>query len=679
MTVIVAGSGASGLVAAIAAAAEGADVLLLERSARLGGTTALGGGRVWVPANHCPENSGDSPEAARAYLDGLFPARYAHMTEAFVANAPVMARFVGDRTPHRFAACARYPDYHPDRPGATLGGRCLDMLPVDPSAMVPLAREVLVPPGYLPMTHAEWERWRYPDNFDWSLLRRRQGDGIRTNGVALAASLTDGAVRAGVRVRTSARLTAVTLGADGAVARAIIEHGGGTETTTATMTATAVILATGGFDWDENLRRAWHPAAQRATGAAPGNTGDALRIACRLGAATDNLAEGWWMPMMALPGEELDGRPYYRSLIRERAVPRQIMVNAAGRRFTDEASPYNDVGKAMHGRDSGGCPNDPAYMIFDSRFLRRYPLPGVSPGTRVPGWVASAQTPARLASLIGVDPDGLERTVAEWNKACGEGADPEFGRGGNPYDRYGGDPDACPAPNLGPLSEPPLHAVRVLAGTIGTKGGPVTDANGMVLTGDGTPLPGLYAVGNAAAFWTGDAYPAPGATLGIGMTMGYLAGRHAAARLPADRDELRLVEQPQPAAVRLAARHLRPGARAVLRRRGRQRDVPADQCRQRRLRLEAADVRQDPLPQLADRLPADRLLARRIGHHGVLFVQRRDSRGVLGVGPLDEQAGQVLWLACFLVHDSSLPSGDLEVQQIVFLGFRIISYGTETA
>jgi 3-oxosteroid 1-dehydrogenase len=149
--VIVAGSGASGLVAALAAAAGGADVLVLERSEQLGGTTALGGGRVWVPANHCPENAGDSAEAARSYLGGLFPARYAHLTEAFVANAPAMARFVEERSPHRFAACPAYPDYHPERAGATAGGRCLDMELADLSAMAPQARQVRLPPGYLPI------------------------------------------------------------------------------------------------------------------------------------------------------------------------------------------------------------------------------------------------------------------------------------------------------------------------------------------------------------------------------------------------------------------------------------------------------------------------------------------------------------------------------------------------
>ena len=529
--VIVAGSGASGLIAALAAAIGGADVLVLERSGLLGGTTALGGGRVWVPANHCPENAGDSPQAARAYLDWLLPGQYAHMTSAFISHAPEMARFAQAHSPHRFAACPHYPDYHPGRPGATLGGRCLDMLPAGLSAMVPMARQVRRPPGYLPMTHAEWERWRYPDRFDWDLVRRRERDQIVTNGPALVAALADGVIRAGGRIQAGSRLTDVTVGTHGTVTGAVVSRGadsrGGDDQAAQRLRADAVILATGGFDWDEGLRRAWHPPAQRATGAPPGNTGDALRIATRLGAEAVNMGEGWWMPMMAVPGEEIDGRPYYRALIRERAVPRQIMVNAAGRRFTDEAAPYNEVGKALHGYDSRGCPNDPAHLIFDAGFARRYPLPAISSGA-VAEWVPRAWSLPVLGRLIGVDPDGLEETVRRWNKACAAGEDAEFGRGANAYDRYGGDPDAVPNPNLGPLTEPPFYAVRVLAGTIGTKGGPVTDTSGTVLTSSGDPVRGLYAVGNAAAFWTGDAYPAPGATLGFGMTMGYLAGRHAA-------------------------------------------------------------------------------------------------------------------------------------------------------
>jgi 3-oxosteroid 1-dehydrogenase len=184
----------------------------------------------------------------------------------------------------------------------------------------------------------------------------------------------------------------------------------------------------------------------------------------------------------------------------------------------------------MHASDASGCPNDPAYLVFDAGFTRKYALPGFS-CAQVPGWMANAGSLAALAEVIGVDPAGLTATVARWNEACAGGTDPDFGRGGNVYDRYGGDPDLPGAPNLGPLTDPPFYAVRVLAGTIGTKGGPVTDAVGTVLTPAGDPVPGLYAAGNAAAFWTGDAYPAPGATLGIAMTMAYIAGRHAASRI----------------------------------------------------------------------------------------------------------------------------------------------------
>lgn len=508
--VVVAGSGASGLTAALAAAVAGADVLLVERSRRFGGTTALSGGRVWVPGNHLTD--GDTPAAAASYLDGIFSPCYRPMTEAFLSTAPEMARFVERHSPHRFVPCRQYPDYHQSHPGATLGGRALDTQPIDTSQLSPRASEILLPPGYLPMSFADWDSWRYPDRYDWALLRDRERAGIRAGGAALVAGLLDGAARAGVRLLAGIRLAGTRPGS------ADLEHDGHR----VTIAASAVILATGGFDWDRDLRRRLQPRAQRASGAPPTNTGDGLRIAEQAGAMTDNMAEGWWMPMMAIPGETLLGEQFYRSLIRERGLPRQIMVNAAGLRFVDEARPYNEIGKALHQEDGV------VHLIFDQRYRVKYPMPGVSPDGPVPGWVATGRSLAELAGRIGTDPAALTGTVRRWNAACADGTDHDFGRGADAYEQFCGDPAVQPNPSLGPIDEPPYYAVEVLAGTIGTKGGPVTTVDGAVLGRDGHPVPGLYAVGNTAAFWTADGYPGPGATLAVGMTMGYRAGQHAA-------------------------------------------------------------------------------------------------------------------------------------------------------
>ena len=234
--------------------------------------------------------------------------------------------------------------------------------------------------------------------------------------------------------------------------------------------------------------------------------------------------------MLAVPGEEVDGVPCYRSLIRERAVPRQIMVNAAGRRFTDEASPYNDVGKAMHRARRLRLPERP--RLHDHRLgvpppvpvARRHAGRGSRLGRRAPA------SPRVLADTIGVDPDGLEQTVTRWNEACEQGVDPDFGRGGNPLRPLRRRPRGRPrrrtsarSPTLPSTPSgcwPAPSAPRAARSPTSTR---------TVLTTAGAPVPGLYAVGNAAAFWTGDAYPAPGATLAVGMTMGYLAGGSAAA------------------------------------------------------------------------------------------------------------------------------------------------------
>ena len=368
------------------------------------------------------------------------------------------------------------------------------------------------------------EEWRYPPRFDWALLDERRANGVLAGGAGLAATLLDGAVRLGVSVLTGTRLTALRR-CGGRVTAATVEHEG----TARDIAASAVILATGGFDRDLELRGRLLPGAVTATGAAPGNTGDGLLIAGEAGAWLDNTGQGWWMPMIEIPGQAVEGQQYYQSLIRERALPRQILVNTGGHRFADEALPYNELGKAMNRRNlDGGYPNVPAWMVFDEGFRQRYGFPVARPGGALPGWALRAGSLAGLAVAAGLDLRALAETVGRWNRDCAAGTDREFGRGADAYERFMGDPGAK-HPNLGPIDEPPYYAVKVLSGTIGTKGGPVTDADGRVLAADGRPVDGLYAAGNTAAFWTADGYPGAGATLGVAMTMGYLAGGHAAA------------------------------------------------------------------------------------------------------------------------------------------------------
>ena len=503
---MVAGSGAAGLTAALTAAVHGARVTLVERAAELGGTTALSFGRVWLPA------FGDIQ--AREYLTAVYGDRYPHMVSAFLTAAPEMACFVQRHSAIRFTPCESYPDYHPSLPGASPGGRAQDIVPVTSAT---LAGQVRRPPGYLPLTHADWERWRYPRRYDQDELAGRLRRGTVAGGVALAATLLDGAIRVGVRVLTKTRLTAVRLGPSGEVVTAELDR----DSDPLTIPANAVIMATGGFDRNPELRKRLLPGpVADATGAVPTNTGDALRIAEELGAALDNTGQAWWMPMLAVPDEE----PYYRSLIRERALPRQIIVNRAGHRFADEALPYNEFVKAMLAQPG----NATAWMIFDEGYRSDFPVPGADSRATMPGWAKQSGSLAELAEAIGAPGETLARTTGRWNANCAAGTDPDFGRGSNAYERYMGDPGTRPNPNLGPIDRPPYYAIQVLPGTIGTKGGPVTDTSSRVLTPSGQPITGLYAAGNAAAFWTGGGYPGPGATLGIAMTMAYLAARHAA-------------------------------------------------------------------------------------------------------------------------------------------------------
>jgi succinate dehydrogenase/fumarate reductase flavoprotein subunit len=500
--VLVAGSGAAGLVAALAAAERGARVLVVERGEAFGGTTALSGGRVWAPGNAHAAAAGieDTAADAATYLRAVCPTAPAEHVDAFVATAPELVDWIERVTPHRFVLCPRYPDYHPSQPGATAGGRTLDSAPFDG-----LVEPVLRGPASAPVTHAEWESWRFAHRYDDRLLAERDAAGIVTGGRALVAGLLAGCRAAGVELEREARLTELCEG--------------GARVGDRQIACRSVVLATGGFEWNSELRARHLAVTVVAFGSPPTNTGDAVALARAAGAELEALGSAWMMPMLQIPGEELGGRPFFRSLVTERGIPRSILVDAGGRRFASEALPYNELARAF--------PDERAWLVFDAGFRARYSLPGVRPDEPLPDWVHGGETLGDVARAAGIDPAGLERTAADWNAMCGTGRDELFARGESPYERYYGDPDANGNPTLGPLDEPPFHALAVLPGTIGTKGGPRTDPDGRALRPDGTPVRGLFAAGNAAAGWLADAYPAPGATLAVGMVTAYRAGRSA--------------------------------------------------------------------------------------------------------------------------------------------------------
>jgi succinate dehydrogenase/fumarate reductase flavoprotein subunit len=263
----------------------------------------------------------------------------------------------------------------------------------------------------------------------------------------------------------------------------------------------------------------------------PANVGDGLLIAMRAGAALGNMPQAWWVPVIEIPGDVAFGRQRATLLNRERTLPRSIIVNKLGRRFTNEAANYNALGGALHQLDAMRFDyvNLPCWLVFDAGYLARYGFRAVPPAGQAPAWMTQAGSLGKLAAAIGVPADALTQTVTRWNANVESGDDPDFHRGRSAYDLWSGDAAARPRveATLGPIDEPPYYAVQVRSGTLGTSGGPRTDLQGRVLDTRGQVIAGLFAAGNVAAAPTGMAYGGAGGTLGPIITFAYRAGMAA--------------------------------------------------------------------------------------------------------------------------------------------------------
>lgn len=521
--VVVLGSGGAGLTAALTAAVSGASVAVYEKAPTVGGTTAVSGGIVWIPAH----DRADEPlpvDDALAYLRAQSLGYMdAELVETFVRTGPAMLDFVEAHSELRFAVAEGFPDYKPELPGGRPGGgRSLSAGPVDLARLEEWRDRITSFPADFSNVGIDAEtRARIHAAFD------DPNADLCVAGTALIAGLLRGLLDRGVKPVTGARaielladstgITGVRISVDGTDIRVRARSG--------------VVLATGGFEWDPKLVEAYLRGPMHGPVSPPNNTGDGLRMAMAHGADLANMGEAWWVPVVQIPGDTVDGHPRSRSVRLERTRPRSIIVNRAGRRFVNEAGEYNSMAGPFQYLDpKAGYANDPAWIVFDSVHLQRYGFLGVEPGDPAPEWFCASADLTELEAKTGIDADGLAATLRQWNADVAAETDSAFGRGSSAYDGYWGDTTAAtPAgQTLGPIDTAPYYAVPVKVGAMGTKGGPRTDRDGRVLHVSGTPIPGLFAAGNAMAGVTGKAYGGAGGTLGPAMVFGYRSGFAAA-------------------------------------------------------------------------------------------------------------------------------------------------------
>lgn len=504
-SVIVVGSGAAGLAAALAAAHQGADVVVLEAARGIGGTTAISGGVVWAPGN---EHDRSDPADAHTYVQAVARGDVDRPAlDAFVDDAGRVMAALEDRTPLRWAPLHDWPDYHSEFPGGRDGGRSIWPTPMTVPGRV--AERVQEAPD-------SSERPAYDDD-DQAITDAVVFRGP-LRGQGLVGGLLAGLLDAGVEVRSGTRVDRLLrsdLGVTGVqIAGERLEG--------------RVVLATGGFQFDPALRAAFLAAPGIVPLGTPACSGDGLRMAMSAGTRLGNMTEGWWMPTLSIPGEQLNGAPYSRPLHSERAKPGSILVDRRGLRFVDEAQNYCDVGRAMQRFDAGSYsyPASPCWLVFDAAYRARYPVGPLEPGDPDPDWLHRADDLDGLADQLCIPRAALADTVRRFNVGASLGEDPDFGRGSRPYDRWIGDSRRS-SPNLAPLVDGPFFATRVELGCMGTKGGPRTDDRGRVLDLTGRPLPGLYAAGNAAASPFGIGVAAGGGTIGPALVFGDRAGEAA--------------------------------------------------------------------------------------------------------------------------------------------------------
>ncbi|WP_269287295.1 3-oxosteroid 1-dehydrogenase [Streptomyces antarcticus] len=542
--VVVVGSGAAGMTAALTAAKRGLSVLVVEKAPTFGGSAARSGAGIWLPNNSVILGAGvpDTPQKAATYLAAVVgPEVPADRQAAFLSNGPRMLDFVMAHSPLRFRFMEGYSDYYPNLPGGLPNGRSIEPDQLDGNVLgAELAR---LNPAYLPVPAGMVV---FSQDYKWLNLAAVSAKGLAvsteclargtkaalrgekplTMGQSLAAGLRAGLQRAGVPVWLNSPLVDL-VQEGGAVTGVVVEKDGVRGTVRARK---GVVVGSGGFEHNAQMRAQYQqqPIGTQWSVGAKENTGDGIRAGQRAGAELGLMDDAWWGPSIPLPGE-----PYF--CLAERTLPGGLIVNRNGARFVNEAAPYSDVVHVMYDRDRGAPGSHiPAWLIVDQHYRNKYLFKDILPTLPFPnawydaGAAKKAWTWDALAGQIGVPAAALRATLGRFNAQAWTGDDADFHRGDTAYDHYYTDPNVHPNSCLAPVWAPPFYAFKIVPGDLGTKGGIVTDARARALRTDGSVIRGLYAAGNASAAVMGHSYAGAGSTIGPAMTFGYVAANDIA-------------------------------------------------------------------------------------------------------------------------------------------------------
>jgi 3-oxosteroid 1-dehydrogenase len=549
---LVAGAGAAGMTGAVVAHQLGGSVLVVEKESVYGGTTAKSGGVVWIPGNHRQAEAQieDSVEEGYAYLKGLIGDTVSDARiRVYAERAQEMLQFMMQHSHVDYSALPSYMDYYETIPGYKTGGRSMDSAPFSMRKLGEAAKHIRI--GHyddllLPFNITVVEGRRLQDMgagafllgfrlllrylLDVPARLRRERDNRLALGPALVARLRRSMLDRNIPLWLDAPVQELVMDGD-RVRGALVKHQGKTKLVHARR---GVLLGTGGFSHNASLRQQYQqaPTSTAWTAAAPGATGDAITMGQKINAALGFMECAWWSPTYTIP----DGRVL--ALIAGKSNPGSVMVNRLGKRFANEAQPYEDLIKEQYASEARGENAIPCYLIFDATYRSKYAVGHIKPGkvesdrkigaeNFESGLLTKANSLEELANKLGIDRIALVKTMAEFNHYARQGEDPLFHRGANEHDRYYADKNVGPNPSLAPVDNPPYYALRCEPGDLDTKGGLLCDEHGRVLDTSGNVIEGLYAAGNASAAAMGNTYPGAGATIGSAMTFAYLAAQHA--------------------------------------------------------------------------------------------------------------------------------------------------------